>query len=249
MGVLAGLHFSGFDDDEVVARLRDLAFGFMDEIARSAGVSHWVEKTAFDIFDIDGIEKLCGEHVQFVGIIRHPLDVAMSCVDFCQAAGVYPAVLHPYIVRYPQPVEAFARSWIDAAKALISLGERRPDQVVVCRYEDLVAAPHETISDVLGFLGAPEATDFISDALTGVENLGFSDHKSYQVTHVHQASVDRWTDIPSGQVDRLAPLLNPFLEQCGYDPLSERRAAATTAERRDRYQRSLAVHAIQRETD
>lgn len=246
MGVLAGLHFSGFEDDVVISRLRDLAFGFMDEIAERDGASHWVEKTAFDIFHLDGIELLCGDEVRYLGIVRHPLDVAVSCVDFCAAAGLYPATMHPYIMKYPQPIEAFTHSWIDGLEALMSLGERRQNQVMICRYEDLVEAADETIADVLEFLGESNDTAFLEGALTGMDNLGFSDHKSYQVDEVHQSSVARWTDIPTAQLDRLAPILNPYLEMTGYDALPEGQAM-TTAEGRNRYARSLAVHASRRD--
>lgn len=246
MGVLAGLHFSGFDDNEVIGRLRDLAFGFMDEIATREGAGHWVEKTAFDIFHLDGIEALCGDQVRYVGIVRHPLDVAVSCIDFCDAAGMYPTTLHPYIARYQHPIEAFVHSWIDATTSLFSLGERRPNQVQICRYEDLVAEPDESIADVLGFLGESNETGFLADALKGMENLGFSDHKSYQVDEVHQESVQRWSTIPTAQVDGLAPLLNPHLEACGYDQLAEN-GATTVDEARRRYERSLAIHASKRD--
>jgi len=245
MGVLAGLHFSGFDDEVVIGRLRDLAFGFMDEIATRDGASHWIEKTAFDIFHLDGIEALCDDQVRYLGIIRHPLDVAVSCTDFCSAAGLYPDTLHPYIVRYSQPIEAFVRSWIDSVEALMSLGERRPNQVMICRYEDLVAEPNETIADLLAFLGEPNDTAFLATALSGMDNLGFSDHKSYQVDEVHQSSIHRWSAIPTAQVGRLATLLNPYLELTGYDVLDETQAL-TAAEGRNRYARSLAVHAAQR---
>ena len=245
MGVLAGLHFAGFDDDDVVGRLRDLAFGLMDEIAERDGASHWIEKTAFDVFHLDGIEQLCGDEVKYLAILRHPLDVAVSCIDFCDAAGMYPAVLHPYVRRWPHPIEAFVHSWIDAANALIDLGSRRTDQVLICRYEDLVEDAADTVEAVLEFLELDADTGFLDGALEGFDQLGFSDHKSYQVAAVHQASVQRWNSIPSAMLARVAPALEPLLEVCGYDPLDVPEAAST-AEGRARYQRSLAVHAARR---
>lgn len=246
MGVLAGLHFSGFDDEQVIGQLRALAFGFMDQIAAQSDASMWVEKTAFDIFHLSGIEQLCGDQVRWLGILRHPLDVAVSCIDFCDAAGMYPATLHPYIVQYPHPIEAFVRSWIDATEALIDLGTRRPDQILICRYEDLVEAPAELMADVLDHLGMDTDTAFLDGALTGMDQLGFSDHKSYQVDEVHAASVNRWNTIPAALLARLVPLVNPWLETCGYDTIAES-APLSVAEGRARYERSLAVHAARRD--
>ena len=115
MGVLAGLHFAGFDDESVVERLSEFAFEFLDEYASRQGKQTWVEKTAFAIFYLSEIERLCGDRVFYLGIIRHPLDVAVSCKNFCDATGLFPKPIHKYIRQYSQPIEAFVRSWIDAA--------------------------------------------------------------------------------------------------------------------------------------
>lgn len=245
MGVLAGLHFAGIDDEVVLERLRGLAFGLMDDIASGQGATHWVEKTAFDIFDLDGVEQLCGDHVRWLGIVRHPLDVAVSCVDFCDAAGMYPAPLHRYIARYSHPIEAFVRSWVDATEALIDLGTRRTDQVAIARYEDLVDDPADTVAALLEHLELEPTTSFLDGALEGMENLGFSDHKSYQHTQVHSDSVARWESVPSATIERVAPLVNPLLDMLGYDSLPED-AGPDLAESRARYARSLAIHAAKR---
>ena len=97
MGVLAGLSFAGFDDTEVLARLREFAFAFPREYAARQKKTRWAEKTAFDSFSIPEIDTLCGNDAYFVGIVRHGLDVAVSCLDFVNAAGTYPRVMHTYI--------------------------------------------------------------------------------------------------------------------------------------------------------
>ncbi len=242
MGVLAGMHFAGIDDQIVLDRLRGLAFGLMDQVAVAQGASHWIEKTAFDIFQLDGIEQLCGDHVRWIGIVRHPLDVAVSCIDFCDAAGMYPSVLHRYIAEYPHPIEAFVRSWVDATEALIDLGTRRTDAVAIARYEDLVEDPHDTVGALLELIGLSSDTTFLDSALEGMEQLGFSDHKSYQHTKVHGASVARWHSVPSAMVARVAPLANPLLEMLGYDLLPGD-GSPDVHESRTRYERSLAIHA------
>ena len=241
MGVLAGLEFAGLPEDEVLTRLRNFAFGLMDGLASSEGKGHWVEKTAFDTFELDGIETLCGDRVHYLAIIRHPLDVAVSCREFCREAGTYPNVLHRYIVRYPQPIEAFCRSWLDVTASLVSLGQRRPGQVLICRYEDLVAGPEETVADVLDFVGVNNNTAFVAGALGRDDRIGFSDHKAYAATEVHEASVGRWAKIPREQQRRVAEFLNPMLELCGYDPIAAGEALSVTDARR-RYAQSVALH-------
>ena len=46
IGVLSGLAFAGFPDDEVLSALRAFAFGFLDDYAARHGKRRWVEKTA-----------------------------------------------------------------------------------------------------------------------------------------------------------------------------------------------------------
>lgn len=238
MGVLAGLAFAGFDDDEVLRRLRGLAFGFLEEYAARQGKRRWVEKTAFDIFHLEEIERLCGDQVCYVGVIRHPLDVAVSCKDFVDAAGMYPEPMHAYLRRHPKPVEAFVRSWADTTRALMALGERRPENCVICRYEDLVEDPAGVVGDILGFIG--EAPDAATGALGGREVLGFSDHRSYETEGVRTDSVARWRRLPGPLIAQLAPLVADLMAACGYEPL-DAPPAPTREEARRRYLIGLAA--------
>src|SRR5690606_14006743 len=81
ISVLSGLDFAGFDEDYVLASLREYAFGFHREHAKRQGKKRWASKTAFDIFYLDQIELLFGNHARFICIQRHALDVACSLKD------------------------------------------------------------------------------------------------------------------------------------------------------------------------
>ncbi|MBB5212112.1 sulfotransferase family protein [Microbulbifer hydrolyticus] len=239
MGVLSGLNFAGFEDEEVLSRLKELAFGFLDTFAQNHGKRRWAEKTAFDIFCADAIERIFGDSVFYLGIIRHPLDVAVSSVEFCATAGVYPSSMHPYIKRHPRPVEAFAHSWADATKTLMGLGERQGENSLIIRYEDLVEDPADTLEAVFAKLGESFVPDMLEDALERSEILGFSDHKTYGESSIHSSSSGRWQSLPSPLVSDLAPMLNPLLEVCGYDALSHRPISQDRLRRR--YLSGLAV--------
>ncbi len=242
MGVLAGLHFAGFEDAEVRARLRAFAFSYLEAFAARQGKPRWVEKTAFDVFHLSDIEALCEDQVFYLGILRHPLDVAVSCKEFCDAVGAYPAPIHAYVQRYPQPIEAFVRSWVDTSNALIELGSRRSSRCLICRYEDLVDDPEGVVGEILDFIGEEAEPDLLVAAFKGLETLGFSDHKSYQVGKVHGRSIDRWRSLPRPQIGRLAPIVNPLLDQFGYDPIDPS-APLSVNELRHRYVTSLTIHA------
>jgi protein-tyrosine sulfotransferase len=246
MGVLAGLSFAGFSDEEILERLRDFAFRFPVEYAKRIGKPRWAEKTAFDIFYLNEIEKLCGNHVYFVGIIRHPLDVAVSCIDFSMAAGAYLGELHRYIQRYAEPLEAFCHSWRDTTLALIEFSQRHPGNCVICRYEDLVEDQETTLTAVLESIGEKYEPSLV-ESLKDVSELGFSDHKSVQQQTVTRDSLGRWHHIPSSQLSRLAAIVNDVMTMCEYDQL-DTSLEITPEEARRRYAMGLIAAASSRHT-
>jgi len=242
MGVLSGLHFAGFENDVVLDELRRFAFHFLNQFAAKQGKKRWAEKTAFDIFKLNAIVELCGDRVFYLGIIRHPLDVAVSSKEFCDAAGVYPVEMHKYIQRYSQPIEAFVHSWIDTTNYLIELGRRQPENCLICRYEDLVSEPEETLAEILLTIGEEVEPEMVRLALTDPGVLGFSDHKNYQTNQIHKNSINKWQSLPRPQLSKLAPLINPLLELCGYD-LIEFDEPYSVEDHRRRYINSLMIHA------
>ena len=85
--MLSGLSYAGVEEHEVLQRLRGLAFGLLDEHARREGKPRWAEKTAFDSFYIREIDRIFGDHCDFVCLLRHGLDVAVSMQEFCDRVG------------------------------------------------------------------------------------------------------------------------------------------------------------------
>ncbi|WHI48264.1 sulfotransferase family protein [Microbulbifer sp. JMSA004] len=243
MGVLSGLNFAGFDDEVVLQELREFAFGFLNRFAERQGKRRWAEKTAFDIFYLDSIERILEDQVFYLGIIRHPLDVAVSSVEFCDAAGVYPKVMHSYIKEYPRPIEAFVNSWIETTQSLLSLGERQEDNCLIVRYEDLVTDTEEVLAQIFSVLGEAFDKSILSNGFSGSEVIGFSDHKSYQRKIVDTESLSKWKGLPSPLISQVAEKLNPLLEVCGYDLLDVEAPISIDVARR-RYQNSLLVHSM-----
>lgn len=222
IGALAGLSFAGIEDSVVLERLRAFAFEFLDDYARRQGKQRWAEKTAFDAFHIPTIETLCGDRVKFVGIVRHPLDVALSTMKFCETMGFYPKDLHRYIQSHAYPVEAFAQSWLDVSSDLLDLSERAPDRCALFRYEDLVASPERTLTSLLHFVGEELEPQLLTNAFTRDADIGFGDHKSYQTQNVHADSIGQWRKLPDHQISALATRLNPTLARLGYELIDER---------------------------
>jgi amino acid adenylation domain-containing protein len=240
IGVLSGLNFAGINDDIVLGKLREFAFSFLDDFVVREGKHRWAEKTAFDAFHINNIERFVGNHALFVGIVRHPLDVALSCIKFCDSMGFYPKDMHKYIVDYPHPIEAFVHSWLDVSKDLISLSERHPDDCKIYRYEDLVSDTESTLFELLNFVGESFEEQILERGFSAEKKVGFGDHKSYQAKQVHSDSVGKWNSIPEYQIQKLAPLINPMLERLGY-PAIELKEGITVSDARLQYSSSMNI--------
>ena len=222
-GVLGGLKPLGFTEDEILARVRALPFGFYADLARRAGKRRWAAKTAVDSFYAAAIERLYAGHVRFVCILRHGLDVVCSLREFSDELQGYIAELRPYIQQYARPLEAFAHAWVDVTTALMGLAERQADSALLLRYEDLVAEPEATLSRLFAFLGEDWQPELLQQAFGNREVTGLGDWKIYATHELKGDSIGRWKELPDDMLARLSAIVNPTLVACGYPPVDEKR--------------------------
>lgn len=237
-GVLTGLAFAGFPPNDVRDRLREFAFGFKRDHARSQGKKCWAEKTAVDSFHIEKIEELCGDKAQFICMVRHGLDVACSINELSDRGYTYLSEIHEYVKRYPRPLEAFAHAWVDVNQSMLDFTERHPDNAIFLRYEDLVSRPSETMQRIFDYLGEKWSDDFLHSALARKDNAGLGDWKTYGSTRIDDSSVGRWKSLPVPIASTLGQICNPMLEACGYEPVEVKEADSAEMARR-RYQLAL----------
>ncbi|MCB9679595.1 MAG: sulfotransferase [Alphaproteobacteria bacterium] len=216
-GVVDALSFSGVGEDEVIGGLRDFAFGILDRITARAGKAVWADKTAYDVFHVDAVERMCGDDVKYVLMFRHGLDVAISTVEKVQQMNRWIAELHRYVAADPRPLHACTAAWVDATARMLQLEADRPEQCVRLRYEDLVADPEAELTRILGFLGYP--TDVAALVERGVRTAtpGFGDWKGFSEAGVSKASVARYAALDPTTRGELAELANPLLVALGYD--------------------------------
>jgi len=215
-GVSGGLQAVGFDEDEILARLRGLCFGFMDDVARRAGKPRWAIKTAVDSFYLDQVERVYGDHAQFVCLLRNGLDVVASMKEFSDEMQIYVSELHHYVARHPAPLEAFAHAWSDVTTGLLGFAERHPDNAILLRYEDIVDRPEAGLGGLFAFLGEPWDVSILEVASKKRKVDGIGDWKAYNRSAVDRASLDRWQGLPQPTIDRLVKILGTTLTACGY---------------------------------
>lgn len=244
IGVLFGLGYAGFEEADVLGRLRQLVFGFFEDHARAQNKSRWAEKTAFDSFHVAAIARLCQGHVRFLCIHRHGLDVVTSLEHLVNKTGGYVQELHDYLRRYPEPREAFARAWVDTATAVADLADA-DDQALSIRYEDLAADPEATMKTILEFVEEPWDDGLIERALGSADRVGFGDWKTYAKKAIDTKSVGRFKSLPRPTLAHLGAICNPTLQRLGYDPVTVEEESDEDARRR--YELGLLVNRMKKE--
>ena len=222
LGIVSGLSYCGFSEKEVYGRLREFVFGFFREICAKAGKDRWVEKSPFDVFHLDQVEKICGETCRYLCLFRHPLDVIYSTKEWFDIAEVYPMPYHEYIKQWPAPYEAIANAWVDCNRRLRQFADDHPKSATTLKYEDLVSDPHKELSRVLTFFGEGiDVAPMIQEAFKKKDTVGLSDWKTYKTQQINKGSVGRWKSLPEETIARLAKIVNPLMEPLGYDALND----------------------------
>ena len=241
-GVVPGLRYAGIGSEAVLDALRGLVFGFLDRIRQQQGRSRWAEKTAFDSFHADAVERLCGDRVHYLCVFRSGLDVACSIAELVDKMGVYPSELHRYVREHAAPLDAFAHAWVDVCGALLELCERRPGRCVSLRYEDLLADPGVELDRAFRALGCETDVEALLERafVSGDSRPGLGDWKTYQLSQLSTASVGRFQQLPLVRQRRLAEICGPTLERLGY-PVPELAAPPDPEEAERRMQLSLMV--------
>ena len=221
VGVLSGLSFAGIAEEVVVARLRELVFGFLQDICRHSRKKRWAEKTAFNIFHLDQIEQLCSGACRFLCLVRHPLDVVCSLKELTDKMEMYVAELHTYIRQYPAPLEAFAHAWVEMHTRLRRFAHDHPNDCLMLKYEDLVHNPAGELQRVFDFLEeVADVPAILSHALQGTESIGLGDWKTYERRAIHTESVGRWRHLSPSTLSRLVNIIAAEMELAGYPPIA-----------------------------
>jgi hypothetical protein len=244
IGVLSGLAFAGFPEEEVLRRLREFALGFFRSLAASAGKRRWAEKTAFDVFHLDQIEQLLGETCRFVCMSRNALDTVCSMKELSDEMDRYLVELHSYVRQYSSPLEAMAHAWAEANQRLLRFVSDHPDHCVLVRYEDLLETPDAVLTRIFDFLDEPADVSMVMEAaFAGGAQVGLGDWKTYETAGLNRAR-GAARNLAPDVVARIAPIVNPTMAQLGYEPVPAP-APLSPEEARARYRAMKMVQQMQ----
>jgi len=220
-GPIGGLGALGVQADELKHRLRELVLQFHEQLAAEAGKPRFAIKTAVDSFYVPQIVDLFRGHAQFVCILRHGMDVAVSLREFTDVMEGPIEELMPFLQQQRRFMPAYAAAWAKVTADMIDAAEQFPDDVLAIRYEDLVAQPEDSLAGIFDFLGEPcDAAELIDRAFQPAEVSGLGDYKTFATKGLVKESQGRWHELPERVHAEMAPIVNPLLERLGYGPVT-----------------------------
>lgn len=235
LGMLTGLAFAGFDEADILERVRRFGFSFLDEATARAGKQLWVEKSAFDIFDLNEIEHLLSGHCRFICVIRNPLDVIASMKELTDQMGQLVPQMRPWLMQNENYYLAWASAWRDMTEALLDFHERNGENSLFYRYEDLTSNPSEVLGKITEFA---EIAPFDGVPTPSGEQIGLGDWKIFTTGGISGGSIARWRKTLPRSSARLAlEIVAPLMDRLGYD-IPKISAPVTRQERITQYQRA-----------
>lgn len=145
---------------------------------------------------------------KFILALRHPCDVVLSCYMQNFRSSILGAAcsnLERLAAAYVQSMEY----WIEDAEIF------KPD-VLVSRYEDLVADVEEHSQRIAGFLGLDDPAPLLNFHLHA-RSKGYIGTPSYTqvIEPVNNRGLDRWKKYPR-EFKAVLPILEPMLRHWGY---------------------------------
>lgn len=220
-GPMGGLGALGVPEDELKEQVRRFVLQFHEGLAANAGKRRFAIKTAVDSFYVPQIVPLFAGHAQFVCLLRHGMDVAVSLQEFTGAMEGPIEELMPFIEAYRRSLPAYAAAWAKVTSDLVTAAQQSPDDVLALRYEDLVEKPEEVLGELFEFLGENcDARELLARAFEPAEVAGLGDYKTFETKGLVSQSIGRWNELPERIQAEMAPIVNPLLERLGYETVS-----------------------------
>lgn len=171
-----------------------------DADQKDISFSRWGDKTPRNVTAMNEIMVMFPD-ARFVHSYRDGCDVVQSYVE----SGL-------------QNYETAAQKWIESLECIDAFSD--PDLVFQLRYEDFVASPEQIVPKVCDFLDIPFASDMLE---VNAKSASALSEESNRVHHENLAapvstrSIGKGrAAIPMDEMEKLAPVLDPWLVKLGY---------------------------------
>ena len=193
------------------------------------GKRRWCDKSLKTLWHVDLMAQIYPK-AKFICIYRHCMDVVASVIeslpwglDMGEAWGPGTAqVFDHFVVRHPgDSVSAVADFWLECSRRTEAFEQEHPERCFRLRYEDLVAAPEETMAEVFSFLGVKQVPGLTEACFRVEHDTGPSDANIWFTSRVEKRSVGRGRRVPAGQLEpSVRAGVNEMLSKLRYRPVT-----------------------------
>ncbi len=181
----------------------------------------YCDKSLDSVYHLGAVNVLF-PRARYVLAFRHVMDTVASGLE-ASPWGFQGYGYLPYVQSSADNfVAALASHWLSHVEAALHWEKEHPDLCHRVRYEDLVAAPEETVSRIFGFLGVDVDLSVLERAFVRARNeTGPGDYKVTYTSAVHAASVGRGKRVPLSMIPPpLLEMINAKLVELGYEQLT-----------------------------
>lgn len=210
-----GFQGVGVDADGLDARLRDFAWGILDDYAQARGKGRWFDKTPSYAERLDLLDSLFGPACRYLMLYRNGLDVATSLTRM-QGGDVNNGPGKRFAHLYDSARVCNAAYWAEQCERMLAFEATRPDQCFRLRYEDYSAEPERVLPPLFAFLGEPWDPAVLRFA-EHRHDPGLQDSKILE-TRTFKPNTGTWHDWPAAELEQARALIAPTLAKLGYPP-------------------------------
>ncbi len=193
-----------------------LADTILSRYARRVQKRRWVDKTPNYYRILPLIDAMFRGRCLYLFIIRHPLDTVDSLAHYFADADPEDPDIARVVKEYGGNNHAWAQYWVDVNQRIAAFRSGHCDRSLVFRYEDLLAAPAQTMSEVFAFIGETLPSDLFDVAFTMPHPTGYEDWKIRRTTRLHSDSIAKWESWPRNEIVDLWQVVGSTAEAFGY---------------------------------
>ncbi len=193
----------GLSESEILNESLKFFVKLHELAAKKKGKRRWADKNPDNLLYLDHWMQALKE-MQFVFVVRNPLDVMASLLEV-KFEKTIPEAFEEKIEIYSQ----FLLRGID-------FFEKNKDLAFVLKYENLVQNTDDELQKLFSFLGERFEPKVKADFASSERGSGIEDPKVGNRKNIHTDSIDRWKrDLTSKQVDLTIKRITPLMKRVG----------------------------------
>jgi hypothetical protein len=211
-----GLQSLGFESADTKFEIRRLIEAFIGGCATASGKRRWIDKTPNYYRHLNGIDEIFNGQVQYIIMVRHPLDCIDSLVNFFPQESENSSDIVRKVRNYGKGKFGWAKFWVEVYDKLHLFSQSFPERVHIVHYESLVTDPVATIEKIFAFIDEVYPASILEDAFKSNHRFGFQDLKILNTQSIHLESIGRWQEWPKIESDSLWQIVGETAEKFGY---------------------------------